>query len=63
MLPLALPLQAKMPVLALLGVSLIGERLLVDRLHHRLEVGEGDEVCQGTGRYSVLAGCWAAWQR
>lgn len=36
--------QARLPVVALMGVSLLGERLLVDRLHMWLEVDGQDQV-------------------
>ena len=36
--------QAKLPVMALMGLSLLGERLLMDRLHMFLEVDEAGAV-------------------
>lgn len=39
--------QARLPVVALMGVSLLGERLLVDRLHMWLEVDGQDQVGEG----------------
>ena len=37
-------MQAKLPVMALLACSLVGERLLLDRLHMWMDVGEDDQV-------------------
>lgn len=40
--------QAKLPVMALMGVSLLGERLLIDRLHMWLDLDGSDQVGGGS---------------
>ncbi len=57
---LPLPMQARLPVVALMGVSLLGERLLVDRLHMWLEVDGQDQVwlVWGTQLKILVATYW-----
>lgn len=49
-------LQARLPVVALMGVSLLGERLLVDRLHMWLEVDGRDQVGSGLSSIRCVPG-------
>jgi len=37
-------MQAKLPVMALLGVSLLAERLLLEHLHGWMQLGANNEV-------------------
>lgn len=52
-----------MPVMALMGLSLLGERLLIDRLHMFLDVDEGGAVrCNQGGAAQCRAGRGGAGQ-